>query len=640
MSPYLSQNTKNLIAALHSTPRPQAILEQTQRLCAQIRKATDRQQAFNLLLSMPTQIAIARSCVDVLVKQSDGTALAAVLKASTSATYASLSALKGLAAINAHGSLRALVSSRETPYSLQRRAVELLYDKLPDEDAAAEILLFLSNQKNARRKGILTKRAFLTYYLSEDGQALDLLDDLFSMGCKSGWLLSIYGHCLQRLGRFGDARKAYSKCLRMEAKNEFARAQRIFLDWCSSDIGKARRDVGKLRPYTDQKWIVPIAGEVLRLSQEYDQANEWFRSLVEDGERKRLGLMLRSHLFFCRGLIGEAIEDYRILRSIDEPASYDTIDVGAWQNLARLLRTCGHLEDAVTEYSKMIDCWGEATDLLERAESLLARGAFADADRDIEAVRSVMAEYPFQIYLEGLSSCLQGDGLALKKAAVRALNSPEGSIGAAGMRNRALYLLAAGDADQAKSILLGLVKEQALDEVRLYAVPYLETLSRAAPDRSEITALLADLRHLAWPAGWVVDAAKGRREEALKNVSRQAYPFPMYCQQYMIAGLQQDKDLAERVLSGIAIHQRSIALWTLGRPDRVYGQCNFAKDPEAQNNLKFCDETKTMLHSNLRIFIDDFDVQQLLFMEEDLRIRFENAAMKARLSVDCKMIEL
>ncbi|WP_367889918.1 ABC transporter permease subunit [Neorhizobium galegae] len=29
MSPYLSQNTKNLIAALHSTPRPAAILEQT-----------------------------------------------------------------------------------------------------------------------------------------------------------------------------------------------------------------------------------------------------------------------------------------------------------------------------------------------------------------------------------------------------------------------------------------------------------------------------------------------------------------------------------------------------------------------------------------------------------------------------------
>ncbi|KAB1086473.1 hypothetical protein F4V91_08545 [Neorhizobium galegae] len=31
MSPYLSQNTKNLIAALHSTPRPAAILEQTLR---------------------------------------------------------------------------------------------------------------------------------------------------------------------------------------------------------------------------------------------------------------------------------------------------------------------------------------------------------------------------------------------------------------------------------------------------------------------------------------------------------------------------------------------------------------------------------------------------------------------------------
>ncbi|MBO9137028.1 hypothetical protein, partial [Rhizobium sp. B209b/85] len=29
ISPYLSQNTKNLIAALHSTPRTPAILEQT-----------------------------------------------------------------------------------------------------------------------------------------------------------------------------------------------------------------------------------------------------------------------------------------------------------------------------------------------------------------------------------------------------------------------------------------------------------------------------------------------------------------------------------------------------------------------------------------------------------------------------------
>ncbi|MBO9135173.1 hypothetical protein J5279_18705, partial [Rhizobium sp. B209b/85] len=43
ISPYLSQNTKNLIAALHSTPRTPAILEQTLR---EVKDASDPSKSY------------------------------------------------------------------------------------------------------------------------------------------------------------------------------------------------------------------------------------------------------------------------------------------------------------------------------------------------------------------------------------------------------------------------------------------------------------------------------------------------------------------------------------------------------------------------------------------------------------------
>lgn len=629
-------NKGALFERLSRDPR----LSKPQRLAVKIRMASDRQELIDLLLTAPDQL-IARGCVDALVKQCDEAALTTVLEASTEATYASLAALEGLASLKAHRVLRALVSSPTRSYSLRRRAAEFLYGAVSDRGIATELLAFFSHQRAVQRQAILSKKAFLAYYLDDYEQALALFDHLFKLGRKSAWAYSVYGHCLQRLGRLGDARKAYNKSLRLSSVNEFARSQRVYLSWLEHDIDKAFEDILRIPPYTDQHWIAPVAVEVLRLAEDYDRADEWLGYINrEDGKQRRLGMMLRSHLSFCRGLIGEALEDYQHLSGLDEPEVYDEIYVAAWEKLAGLLRACGRPHAAIIEYDKMLAVWGDGRDSSRKAESLLALGAVSDADGVIAQLRISSPEDPFPVYLEGLSRGMKGDCLAMEKSAVRALEMADGTLGTDWLANRAIYCHAGGKVDQAKSTVLDLVKGRELDQIRLYAIPYLESLARAVPDRSGVHTSIAELSKLAWPNGWVLDAAKGRRERELRNLRRGTYPFPMYCQQWRIEGLEADKDLGDRILQNSANGKRSIALWTMGQSDRVYGQCNFAKDTNAQNDLKFCDDTKTVVQNNLRFFANNLDVQQLLFLEEDLRDRFDQAARDARLSVQCKMVDL
>jgi hypothetical protein len=185
-----------------------------------------------------------------------------------------------------------------------------------------------------------------------------------------------------------------------------------------------------------------------------------------------------------------------------------------------------------------------------------------------------------------------------------------------------------------------LVGKRECHQLRAYTIPYLETLSGALADDTTLRSLQRAAIEFAWPAGWNADDPETLRHVALEKIKREPYPFPMYCQEHVIGGLEQDKQLGDRILNYYGPDPRSLVFWTIGHADRIYGHSNFIKDKEAEWNFKFCDDLQTILRKNLEILTNGMGVKRFMFLQDDLRLQFELAAKRYRLSIECVMADV
>ena len=114
----------------------------------------------------------------------------------------------------------------------------------------------------------------------------------------------------------------------------------------------------------------------------------------------------------------------------------------------------------------------------------------------------------------------------------------------------------------------------------------------------------------------------------------------MYCQLKQINGLPEDKDLGEKIFSLSGIDERAVVFWELEDPQHLYGHCNFKKDESANYNLKFCDDARQIISTNLEVLVDEFGVKRFLFLGGALFDRFEKQIRKKRLNAECRMIDI
>lgn len=175
--------------------------------------------------------------------------------------------------------------------------------------------------------------------------------------------------------------------------------------------------------------------------------------------------------------------------------------------------------------------------------------------------------------------------------------------------------------------------------MRFYTVPFLDSLAQAIPELSAPAEAAQRLAKQLWPHGHGLEIKSNEWRNTLLEIKRKQYAFPMYCQKSSIAGLHEDATLGHTIIERDSSDIKTIILWTLGRPDRVYGTCNFKKDPDAENDFKFCDDANVILRENLRLFVRKFGVRRLLFLEPDLLLRFQGAALEAGLPVQCILAE-
>jgi len=346
---------------------------------------------------------------------------------------------------------------------------------------------------------------------------------------------------------------------------------------------------------------------------------------------------LNAHLVFDRGTFGAAIAGFR--KALELNPSY----LWARRTLARVLRVAEQWDAAVEEYSALSTTdQANFNDLLLFTAMKLRIRRFDEADRDLASLRGHTGTEPFVIYLEAISKGMQGDKLALTNGVSEALamlpNRAEDMDPI--LSNRALFLFVLGESEQASQIVTDMISAKRFEQLRFYTAPFLDDIHVGLlPHRDDIQHASTMIKRALWPDGFGMDFRIKHGLATLRRIVRNSYPFPMYCNLWTIGGLEQDRGLGAALLDYHKEDSRTIALWTLGRPDRVYGQCNFKQDPSAEFDLKFCERTDLVLSTNLRIFVEDYDVERLLFLEQELLDRFRERLKLERLAARCVLVE-
>ncbi len=270
---------------------------------------------------------------------------------------------------------------------------------------------------------------------------------------------------------------------------------------------------------------------------------------------------------------------------------------------------------------------------------MLALNRVTEAEQGIAELTSSFPDEPFSIYLEGIAQYRKGDVEALVRTALTALDKQKDdtALSRRNRSNRALWCLVTEDYAKANTLLTTFLDDHDYAELRYFTTPYLKEFNEMMEERTHNKETVQNLERIVYPQE-IMREKTDLRKKALISVRRGEYPFPMYCQNSCIGGLEQDKRLGDSVLNWNRSSERSMVLWTLGSADRLYGQGNFKKDFDADYELKFCEKYQVLVSSNLKIFVQEFGLKRLLFLEESLLKRIEPVAR--RFNMACELADV
>ncbi|MGR9143938.1 NACHT domain-containing protein [Rhizobium leguminosarum] len=625
-----------LIALLSNDRAPEF-----KRLAVKLRLNMASGDVLELLPRLVTRPPLLLSALNRLAANDDRDALARLI-VDDKLPGAAKGAIRQLKRLEDRERLLSLLQNGNVAYSLRRRAAEALFgiDSLSLEEATG-LLAFFDSLGKENRPLILQRRAFLNYASWNTEEAVSLLQRLFQLRQPTGWELEVFAHCLQRLGRADEAIASYSQALKLRPDLTFSRCRTAELLLAESRIPEAVEMVETIWRDQAPEWFPRTAIEIMRRAGKPERAELWARRRENSPEMVAQEALDLSEIAFDKGRSQSAIAGLRRLVG-NENLPHTSVRY----LLGITFRAVDQIRDAYEVFSELINDEDDAWSNFARgdfADVALRLGYLEQASETIQKMMSDAPDEPFSIYLGGVFAGLQFDQAGLRRMVSNARSLQAElyeSRSPVFLSNHALCSMALQDFDQASRRIDQLIRDGQYTQLRHYTIPYLETLSLAVGKTDELSSLQKRMIDFAWPNGCDLDSPSRLRKAALLGVRRTDYRFPIYCQRYWIDGLPDDQALAARILQRQTDGVRTIALWTLGRPDRVYGQCNFKKDRRADENLKFCDETQTLVHTNFEGLTRKLGARRLLFLEEELREKFEFAAHRSRLDIECAMADL
>jgi hypothetical protein len=111
----------------------------------------------------------------------------------------------------------------------------------------------------------------------------------------------------------------------------------------------------------------------------------------------------------------------------------------------------------------------------------------------------------------------------------------------------------------------------------------------------------------------------------------------MYCQLSGIRGFEEEKTRADAILRKQDSNMKVILILGI-EGDWLYGQCNFHHNPDAQYDLKFIDTFDAIVGRTMDILCSNHNVSRLLFVDADLRERFNHTHVVNDLRLDLRLV--
>lgn len=607
------------------------------QLAAQLRLTTDGEEIVQLLASVIENFELAKACVAALVRNQDSSKLFDVTVASKMPNGVRRLAFKSLVQLEARLELANILFDPNLPYWLRRRTAEAFYRFSPMNVATAlhlrdDFYGKLGRSSNAPR--ILERKAFLNYVIGDYPLALDLLHQLELKRPPTAWSLEVRGHCLQLLDRTDEAIAVYSSALERDASHTFSRCQRSILYWNQGERECSLADIHDVQIYSAPSWYPKHAGDILRKAGKVDLADAWLdRALLVEPEAADQINVSKGEAQFDRGYFGSAIKFFQAALNAN-PA-----DAVAREHLAKVFRIGGQFEESVVTFTDLLSaqpakaCW-----LSARSQVFMRLGKPELAWQDLRAAIKAQDD-TWHDYLDALYLAFAGDRGGFSARIDHMIGSGAFSDGnlLEHTANRVVLYAAAGKIEEARRALKNVMEAKEFDCLSYNTIAELDDLATALSDVPTVSTFARSVKDALWPDGCGVNFEPDARMAALKRIQRNRYPFPMYCQKRSIGGLEQDKEFADAILTRAGAEPKTIVIWRIDAA-KLYGQCNFKMDEEAEYDLKFCDTVQTVF-DNLKQLVQNLGARRLIFLEQDLMDTFRQQLASKRLPAQCSLVD-
>ncbi|MBX5254737.1 NACHT domain-containing protein [Rhizobium sp. NLR4b] len=620
---------EELFQFLVADPRP----TDTAKLAIRLRILDSAPAGMALLDLVKGDPPLLDACLAAIKRNGTGVELLSLVRDETLTRNIRTASLRILRDLGDADGLVSLVADDTIEHVLRRRAAEAASAVVLAPEQAATLFTYFDRLENRDKPTILRRRAQLLYQADRPSEALPLFQRWLTGRSPTITMRLMHAHCLELVGLDDEALQMYVEAERLMPGLIYANCRRALILFAKSRLIEAADVVDKVWPDQAPDWFFPTAFLILKGAFRPDSAVHWLR---DQDWVEPLAIFHRADLSLDKGYTNTAIKQLRELttREQDELAEFE---------IGQVLRMRGDLDQALQQYAKLSER-GDSAALSEQADVLIRLRRFPEAEVCLSSLRRDFPDDVFISYLNGLSGAYQGESSLLFQAAeaglVATADAMESEMNPTSVSNRLLFALVKSDFARAGRAMDRLIGECQYQHLRAYTIPYLETLSGALGDVPALRSLQKSAIDFAWPTGWDADDPSVLRRAALSEIRRNSHPFPMYCQKHAIGGLDDDARLGERIQGAYGPDPRSLVMWTIGRPDRLYAHGNFLKDEGAQWNFKFCDETQTVLRTNLEVLVNGMGVKRFMFVQDDLRMQFELAAKRSRLSVECVIADL
>lgn len=380
----------------------------------------------------------------------------------------------------------------------------------------------------------------------------------------------------------------------------------------------------------------------LKMAEKWDAfITKWKTYYVSEEHPDANIFQARAFLRFIQGRTNRATE------FAQAALNAGNVEVNHLQDCAKLLRACEAYDAAEQACARIVaQNQEDLHHLSERVSNLLALGRRDEALCDLEQCQAVCkqigVEEPFFTYqalqLESIGIGLD-EGLQVRfgQLAENFHCTGEDLIGTYGKSNRALCHFIAGNTKRANGYLLELAKGGQFHQLEFYTLPNLRLIARLFPSVLGVSEAIGWAEALLWPEGTRKDEAVTEILRDLETCRRVDYALPMYCRLHSINGLDDDRRVAEKILTHADGRVRIAVVWTLDEATKIYGQCNFKRSAEDASAFKFSD-TRDKLIETLPTLISVLQLRLLVFAETELYHHFRDECRFKNLPVTCRLI--